>query len=107
MNILSVGAKFHADRRTANKTDITKQTVAFRYFANASKIGMSGGSGLDLIWFNIPEFASEGQENHDKNFERTVLGSQIEPGTSKLRIDFPTKVMSKVPFLMKHHISKT
>jgi len=42
MRILSVGAEYHADRRTANKTDITKLRVAFRSFANAPKIGRSG-----------------------------------------------------------------
>lgn len=38
MKILPVGAEFHADRRTANKTDVTKLTVAFAVF----KIGRSG-----------------------------------------------------------------
>jgi hypothetical protein len=42
MKILSVGVEYHADQRTANKTDVTKLSVAFRSFANAPRIGRSG-----------------------------------------------------------------
>ena len=41
MNIRPVGADlFHADGRTDRRTDMTKLIVAFRNFANASKIAM-------------------------------------------------------------------
>jgi hypothetical protein len=40
MKIRPVGAEFDADRETEGQTDMTKLTVAFCNFANASKNGL-------------------------------------------------------------------